>query len=543
MFVCALVAGFGFGIWGFTELPGTGYRFGGALWETLRLFDREYHSHEIPPGLAAAQWLLLFAFVWLSLKVIITIIAPDLISDLQVRLLYRGHIVICGAGEMTAALVDGNRGKKIIVLAEGENEHTRSLRHRGVKLLFCGEGFDEHFLRRAKAGVASRVWIATGDDRTNVETTRSVFSLAEGVRRKEALRCCTLIEDRDLKVLLDESRLFKYRTERFDPVIFNVDETGIKYALAMNIGRIIPARPDHAPEILLTGLTSRASLVILDLAHCLTMNREAFRFTVVECDTEKIAAFQKRYHWLGDFARIEYVEDMETVCAERRFDSVFVCYDDNPVAVKAALAIRNAICNDQPDIFILPGGPDGFAGVLELAGRGIFPVDTFREATEYVVELDPQVELHAGAAHDCWRKRDAGGNFAEPDEYHTLSAHFKQTNRSQVLDNYLRAWIAAGIKFGAPGGNMREGGEPPVFSAQEMETLAMMEHRRWTIEKLDCGWRPAARSDNRFKRRSNLVPWDELPDDEKKKDYDAIYLMIKLLITEPNENSLHPETS
>ena len=90
---------------------------------------------------------------------------------------------------------------------------------------------------------------------------------------------------------------------------------------------------------------------------------------------------------------------------------------------------------------------------------------------------------------------------------------------------------------------MREGGEPPVFSAQEMETLAMMEHRRWTIEKLDCGWRPAARSDNRFKRRSNLVPWDELPDDEKKKDYDAIYLMIKLLITEPNENSLHPETS
>jgi hypothetical protein len=537
VFIGSLTAGFASGIWGFTELSETQYGVGGALWETFRLFDREYHAHDVPPGLAAAQWLLLFAFLWLSLKVIITIIAPDLISNLVVRLFYRNHIVICGSGGMASALVDANAGRRIIVLAESEDDHSRALRHRGVKLVFCGERFDAHFLRRAKIGLASRVWIATGDDGRNVEVAETVFSIVSGGRRNGALKCYTVIEDRALKGLLDETRLFKYRTDGFDPTLFNIDEMGVKYAIAMNIEGIVPAKPDTVPEILVAGLTGRAAAVILDLAHCLTPNREPLHFTVVESDAEKVAAFRKKYPWLDDFAAIEYVEEAEAVCARRRFASVFVCLDNRVEAVRAAISIRNAIGDDRPDIFLLYSGAGGFIEMLDPRARNIVPTDTLHEAVRYVVELDPQVEEHARAAHDSWRKRDVEGNFAEQDEYHTLSAHFKQTNRNQVLDNYLRTWIVAGERFGAARY------APVAFSDHDIETLAMMEHRRWMIEKLDDGWRYAPRSDTRFKRRNNLVPWDELPDDEKKKDYDAITLMIKLLNTPPDEKIIHPGTT
>ncbi len=81
-----------------------------------------------------------------------------------------------------------------------------------------------------------------------------------------------------------------------------------------------------------------------------------------------------------------------------------------------AIDIRNAIGDDHPCIFILGDCTDSFAGVLELEERHIFWIDTFSEAVRYVVELNPLIELHASAAHDCWRTKDTQGDFTEQDQ-------------------------------------------------------------------------------------------------------------------------------
>ena len=50
----------------------------------------------------------------------------------------------------------------------------------------------------------------------------------------------------------------------------------------------------------------------------------------------------------------------------------------------------------------------------------------------------------------------------------------------------------------------------------------MMEHGRWVVERTKSGWRYAQVRDNDRKLRPSLISWEDLPEDEKQKDYDAV---------------------
>ncbi|MDR1527712.1 MAG: NAD-binding protein [Dysgonamonadaceae bacterium] len=529
IFVSALMTGFFFGISGFMEADATKYQWGNSFYETFRLFEREYHSDDIPANLMAAQWILLFAFLWLSLKIIITIIAPHFLSDIRIRLFFRKHIVICGLNEMTWNLVRKYNDEKIIVLAEERNQYAEAFEQKGIKMFFCGDIFDKIFLQKAQIPTASRLYIVTGNDKNNVEITQSAFSLLKKKNRKEALKCYTLINDRELKLLLEESALFKYRTPFFDSLLFNMNEMGIQYDLSMNIDKILPQTIDLTPEILIVGLTEKAETVILSLVHCLTMNRVPFRWMIVEKDKETIRSFQKKYAYLPDFAEIEYTDNLDTVCSNKRFTSIFVCPDNQIEAMKTALFIRYRRTDNLPNIFIFSEESENWTDVfntdghkiLTLKNRNIFLLNTFEATVHYVMTLNSEIEILAETAHNHWRKKDAQGHYMEADEYHTLSGHLKQTNRNQIIDTYLHIFIATGKKLDITGSY-----SPVVFSEKDRETLAMMEHRRWMIEKYSNGWRYGDHRNDDFKIHNCLKVWEKLPESEKRKDYTAIELII-----------------
>ncbi len=534
IFICTLVLGFVFGISGFMadfiKTEETEHQWGNALYETFRLFDREYYFKDIPPNLIVSQWLLFFAFLWLSLKVIITIIAPDLFSNIRVRLFYKNHIVICGLNKTTLNLIHEYRGKQMIILAEEYNKYSESLKQKGVMLFFCGNSFDEYFLRKAKTGVARQLYIVTGNDKENVATAQAAFSLLAKAKRSDALKCYTLIKDRELKILLEESSLFKYRTETFDGILLHINEMGIKYGLSMTIDKILPENRKVSPGFLIVGLTEKAEAIILNLAHGLTLNREVSQFTIVEKDPEKIALFQKKHPYLQDFVKIAFTNDCEAYL-NKPLTSVFICLENQIEAIKAAVSIRYIIADRLPNIFIFSEEPENLIEVLNterlristLNDKNIFLINTFGETIQYIVQSDPEIEILAEATHNRWRKKDEQGNYMEKDEYKTISGHFKQTNRNQVLDNYIRTFIATGKKFSI------KGDRSVVFSDEDMETLAMIEHRRWMIEKYSNGWRHGNTRNDEFKIHNSLIPWEKLSENEKQKDYMTIGLMINWL--------------
>ena len=51
------------------------------------------------------------------------------------------------------------------------------------------------------------------------------------------------------------------------------------------------------------------------------------------------------------------------------------------------------------------------------------------------------------------------------------------------------------------------------FSAQEIETMALMEHEHWMMERIRNGWKYApGQEDTQNKTHPDLLPWEALPD-------------------------------
>jgi hypothetical protein len=56
------------------------------------------------------------------------------------------------------------------------------------------------------------------------------------------------------------------------------------------------------------------------------------------------------------------------------------------------------------------------------------------------------------------------------------------------------------------------------FTEEEVETLAIREHKRWKAQKEAGGWKYALKTDKAKKLHEDLVTWEELPEKEKEKD-------------------------
>jgi hypothetical protein len=78
---------------------------------------------------------------------------------------------------------------------------------------------------------------------------------------------------------------------------------------------------------------------------------------------------------------------------------------------------------------------------------------------------------------------------------------------------------------------------PFYWEADELKLLAEVEHRRWNAEKLTLGWLPYQGTDwkagkaglKKQKLHEHLVPFNDLPDAEKDKDYTQVIGMVYLM--------------
>ena len=72
------------------------------------------------------------------------------------------------------------------------------------------------------------------------------------------------------------------------------------------------------------------------------------------------------------------------------------------------------------------------------------------------------------------------------------------------------------------------------FTKEELETLSVLEHERWAEEKRSMGWVFADDYQNKQERdlrrvHCDLIPYEELTEEEKAKDAEPMRLLIRLL--------------
>jgi ppGpp synthetase/RelA/SpoT-type nucleotidyltranferase len=106
-----------------------------------------------------------------------------------------------------------------------------------------------------------------------------------------------------------------------------------------------------------------------------------------------------------------------------------------------------------------------------------------------------------------------------------LEDTFKKANLGQAHYS-VEILEAAGFK-------LRKVDGPPAiltdFTDPEVERMAELEHGRWNVERLRDGWRYGRPRDDSRKIHDCLVSWEELPDDIKRYDRDAVRAFPEIL--------------
>jgi hypothetical protein len=124
------------------------------------------------------------------------------------------------------------------------------------------------------------------------------------------------------------------------------------------------------------------------------------------------------------------------------------------------------------------------------------------------------LEAAAQVAHEMYVRQQLA---AEQQPWQHLRPEFRDSTRQQVL-------YAAQIltQHGYQVAVLQPDHVDPVFTPEEVEGMAEMEHGRWNVERLNAGWRPGEPKSIERQISPYLAPWGQVPERIKNYDREAV---------------------
>lgn len=145
------------------------------------------------------------------------------------------------------------------------------------------------------------------------------------------------------------------------------------------------------------------------------------------------------------------------------------------------------------------------------------------------------IELLARARHDAYlqseRRRglDAAANSTLV-PWNELPESLKESNRKFAESVCTKVRELGGRLVRAEPKAGQSVAEPLSVPAELMEALARREHDRWAEDLTGAGWKPSkGPKDADLRLHPMLIPWEELPEEEREKDRDSIRALPELL--------------
>jgi hypothetical protein len=209
--------------------------------------------------------------------------------------------------------------------------------------------------------------------------------------------------------------------------------------------------------------------------------------------------------------------------------TVLVCDLPAPRALALARGLRDAAAarGDSPLVLLAADGAWPEAPLSAWDGQ-LVPVQPLGLALSRAVLLEERDDVLAAVIHEHYRDTSSAQGrdpAAAPSgrPWPALAASYRNANRHQA--DHLWAKLAVTDCRAVP----EELVESFAFSPAEIETLAIIEHRRWSVERWLDGWRYGAERDNARKRHPQLIPYPELSDAMQDLDRFAARLVPSLL--------------
>jgi hypothetical protein len=525
------------------------------LYLTVQLFVLE--SGEV---LGPANWALTVARILAPAVAIYTtiealaIILHEQFQRFRMRFL-KDHIVVCGLGQKGLLLSRSFResGEQVVVIEQdGGNSMLEQCREYGVMTLI-GNATDSGMLRRAQVHKAKYIISVCGNDGTNAEVATRARDLVWG-RKGKALSCLVHIFDPQLYNLLREREMGMGKLGAFRLESFNVFESGAR-VLLNEYPPFSKTGKEHSPgpHIVVVGVGRMGESMVVNAARNWqergNASGERLRITLIDKEAErKKESLCFRYPQLErvcelvpgqmdvknpEFERAEFLFDCRGYCD---VSMIYVCLDDDSAALGAALMLRQRVRPVEIPIVVRMTHDAGLATLLpekRHKGESFVNVHAFglldRTCTPDLL-FGCTYEILARAIHEHYlRSEQEKGSTTQTNPsmvpWEELPENLRQSNRGQA--EHIRVMLQA---IGCDIAITNDWDvQPFLFSPEEVELMAKVEHERFVEERLREGFKYGPVKDLKKKANPNLVSWNELPNEEKNKDRNSVRNLPALL--------------
>ncbi|MEM8561317.1 MAG: NAD-binding protein [Pseudomonadota bacterium] len=492
----------------------------------------------------------------------------------------RRFVVVCGIGETGYRIAKDyclNSDKRVVVIDNDPlNAMAADLRNHGA-IHICGNAMDPLVLVKSRVAFAKEVFLCTSDDKANIAIAKNAERLTrrikEGeVKRLEAiakrhepeiggeppdasLRCFMCVDSPDIYEVFSTHSFFETNSTRFAIRIFNRRET-----IARNIFRLCApdlyyrpsGRASEPMHVLFIGFQALIREMILQTA--LTAHYTDFRLprVTVLCesrDSDRVERFQHRHphldktidlhfvyadpmtikpdHWLDmqtstpfDVAYVSVKNDVESILSARRLNRLRRHSELPPLNFVVCLNQQNFLADIIDDDF-LP------IDMSKAKLPDYEPIEYFECLDETItidVVVNEALDALARTLHNAYLNAQLAKGVslrsnASLIPWSELPVHKKKANQNAAAHVDVKLRIANCEALDV------ESTEPEaIFPPDElmMELLAQLEHRRWMADKYLAGYSYGEVRDEDRMLHPDLIPWEDLTEEDKQKDRDNI---------------------
>ncbi len=523
-----------------------------------------------PAALELARWLAPLSLVLAGLGAIAAVFSEPFVQA-RVYFWYRNHWVICGAGRVGMRLVTTfrDRGVRVVLVdRDPAASDVAQCRRIGVPLL-VGDATDPLVLQQARVYRANHLVAVTGDDGVNTEVARQAASTAEkrrtgrtGRTGRESLRVYVNVDDEELSLLLDQGAMFQGhrgsrtrrplprhapgppRELRSRPVgyrFFNVLRLGPR-ALLSDRPEILAGSDHEPPSVLVVGAGPIGVNLAVEAAHRWGIENGEddphLGITLADVDADaKVAAMNARWPRFGRICDLRPLVVDPWDAFGNPFGgagpdlgeptAVVVCPAEDAAGLRVGLLLRRRLDGAVPIIVCTTRRNDN-GSMLDLSSVGHGNVERYSvldKVCEHWVDLvlaGPSVneDLARGVHAFYVRRRRQEGISGDPSmaPWDVIPEDLRESSRRQAIDfqhkiGQLGYTISPALEAEP---------EPFVFSADDLEQLATMEHDRFVAERLGAGWVYGARRSLKERRSPYLVCWGCLSEPIREYDREAV---------------------
>lgn len=523
------------------------------MFQSMKIFGMEFiddFKSPLPWKLEVARWLAPSVILYTAAKAILYFIQREYRS--VIIKFYKDHVIVTSLNEKSRFLVSDllKNGRKVIVIAGIESSRKLDSLEKSGAVIIEGNISDEKFMKTISAHKA-KYFVFVDDDETNISNAIHTYNYLNKYELQNSKTLFTHVSD-DVKLkefvelkLFEEILINNSNHSNCEIRIFSINERATRTIFQKfppDMGQEVSCIEQQQIHTAVIGSDDLALSMIVRIARMGHFaNLKPVKITWFHNNSEILSKLKHSYPYLHKIIELKSFqtkgdlidgEQLEKINNQHPFSMIYIVNNDDNLSAKILNVIAKIESNQLLNVVLTLKNPDGvlnnWYNAAELQNISLNKFNLIEEAfTEASIISEENDEL-AKQVHEFYlpplEKRDP--NKSSHVEWDKLGFDFKIQNRAQADHIYIKV-RTMNLEI-VP--NSDERSEVFIDEKSDLyERLAETEHNRWMAQLYLNGWKYSEKRDDKKKLHTDLIPYDQLSEDVKDWDRDAIRNIPKLL--------------